>query len=276
MKATLLPDKLTPLSPDEAIAGMRGAVLKLKGKEGTPEQITVLIAQSALETGHWKSFHCFNVGNAKASPNYEGFYCQFRCNEIINGKTEWFDPPHPQTNFRAFLSAADGFADHIKLLATVLRYAKAWACAERGEAEAYSRACAAAGYYSASVETYTRSTVQLFAKYLPIVREHFAAHPTLDVEPTEDPPAPPPNPAPIAPPLDPQALPVIRRGATGDHVRLLQERLALASKGQRIVVDGSFGPRTEKFVRDFQRQRGLTADGVVGPRTWARLLSGNA
>jgi hypothetical protein len=199
MKATRIEDRLTPLTADDAIEGMRGAVLKLKGKEGTPEQITALISQSGLETAHWKSIHCYNVGNAKASPNYEGFYCQFRCNEIINGKTEWFDPPHPQTNFRAFFTAADGFADHIKLLATVSRYANAWACAERGDPEAYSRACAAAGYYTANVESYTRAVVSLFAKYLPLVREHFAAYPTIRV-PGFTPPAADEDPPPLAPP----------------------------------------------------------------------------
>lgn len=181
MKATLLYDQLTPLTADEAIEGMRGAILKLKGKEGSPEQVATLISQSALETGHWKSIHRYNVGNAKAGPNYEGFYCRFRCNEIINGKVEWFDPPHPQCNFRAFYSAADGFADHIKLLATVPRYAKAWACAERGDPEAFSRACAAAGYYTANVEQYTSSVVKLFGKYLPLVRAHFTDFPSLRV-----------------------------------------------------------------------------------------------
>jgi hypothetical protein len=198
MRATRIEDRLTPLAPDDAIEGMRGAILKLKGREGTPEQNAVLISQSALETGHWKSIHCFNVGNAKAGPTYEGFYCQFRCNEIINGKTEWFDPPHPQTNFRAFFTAADGFADHIKLLATVSRYSTAWLCAERGEAEAYSRACHAAGYYTANVESYTRGVVQLFAKYLPMVREHFAAFPTLRIPGL--PVAMPEDPPPLAPP----------------------------------------------------------------------------
>lgn len=191
MRATRIPDQLTPLTIDEAIEGMRGAVLKLKGVETKPEHVAVLIAQSALETGHWRSIHRFNVGNAKASAEYVGFYCQFKCSEILEGKTVWFEPPHPQCNFRAFFCAADGFADHIKLLANSSRYARAWQCAERGDPEAYSRTCYSAGYYTANVESYTKSVVSLFGKYLPLVRAHFVAHPTIRV-PGFTPPNPPP------------------------------------------------------------------------------------
>jgi peptidoglycan hydrolase-like protein with peptidoglycan-binding domain len=39
----------------------------------------------------------------------------------------------------------------------------------------------------------------------------------------------------------------------------------------KMPADGVFGRGTARAVRDFQRQHGLKADGVVGPATWAAL-----
>lgn len=37
------------------------------------------------------------------------------------------------------------------------------------------------------------------------------------------------------------------------------------------AVDGKIGPRTKKAIIDFQKAKGLKADGKVGPKTWAEL-----
>ncbi len=72
--------------------------------------------------------------------------------------------------------------------------------------------------------------------------------------------------------LDP---PTVRRGADGDAVTMLQKILASFEHGpwDPGAVDGDFGPATEKAVKQFQSDTGLTADGIVGQRTWAMLGS---
>jgi hypothetical protein len=64
--------------------------------------------------------------------------------------------------------------------------------------------------------------------------------------------------------------PVISSGHRGQPVRTLQH--LLRAHGQGVRVDGDFGPRTAAAVRAVQRNRGLTADGVVGPKTWPTLV----
>jgi peptidoglycan hydrolase-like protein with peptidoglycan-binding domain len=64
--------------------------------------------------------------------------------------------------------------------------------------------------------------------------------------------------------------PTIRRGSTGNPVRRAQKRLTLGGYDTN-GVDGIFGAGTEAAVRRFQGDRGLSADGVVGPRTWAEI-----
>lgn len=84
--------------------------------------------------------------------------------------------------------------------------------------------------------------------------------------------------APAAPPAPAVAArPTLRIGARGDEVRALQEALNAfrASRGDPpIAADGIFGRGTEAAVRAFQLAKGLSVDGVVGPRTWAALAAG--
>jgi peptidoglycan hydrolase-like protein with peptidoglycan-binding domain len=54
-------------------------------------------------------------------------------------------------------------------------------------------------------------------------------------------------------------------GAKGDAVKQLQGLVG-------AKVDGGFGPATDTAVKAAQKQLGLTADGVVGAKTWAALL----
>lgn len=56
----------------------------------------------------------------------------------------------------------------------------------------------------------------------------------------------------------------LKRGSRGEEVKTLQRKLNLS-------VDGIFGVLTEEAVLDFQKSKGLVADGIVGAKTWAAL-----
>lgn len=68
--------------------------------------------------------------------------------------------------------------------------------------------------------------------------------------------------------------PTCRRGAKGGITKLLQEKLISLGYGcGGYGADGTFGAGTDASVRAFQRDHGLTQDGVVGKGTWRALLS---
>jgi len=78
----------------------------------------------------------------------------------------------------------------------------------------------------------------------------------------------------VAPPVnrDFSSYPTVRAGSTGSAVTAAQYQLNEEGYGP-IGVDGVFGSQTRSAVVSFQTATGLTADGVVGPRTWTALLS---
>ena len=61
---------------------------------------------------------------------------------------------------------------------------------------------------------------------------------------------------------------LLGRGLVGDDVREVQTYLN--TQGATLKVDGIYGPRTARAVRQFQRRSGIAADGIVGPVTWGR------
>lgn len=64
---------------------------------------------------------------------------------------------------------------------------------------------------------------------------------------------------------DSQDFPTLRKGDKGEWVDYLQQLTPL-------VNDGIFGSDTEAAVKNFQKNNGLSQDGIVGPLTWEALL----
>ena len=73
---------------------------------------------------------------------------------------------------------------------------------------------------------------------------------------------------------DPDYRPTLRKGDKGAAVKRMQEELL--QRGYDLGkwgADGSFGNQTQKAVIAFQRDNGLTPDGICGQRTWDALLT---
>ena len=58
-------------------------------------------------------------------------------------------------------------------------------------------------------------------------------------------------------------------GPDDHHVEQVQKRIT--QLGYPLTADSAFGPKTDAGVRWFQKLKGLTVDGRVGPKTWAAL-----
>jgi hypothetical protein len=56
-------------------------------------------------------------------------------------------------------------------------------------------------------------------------------------------------------------------GVDSTNVRTWQQQMA--NRGWNIGVDGDFGNQSDQVCRQFQAEKGLSVDGLVGPTTWS-------
>ena len=59
---------------------------------------------------------------------------------------------------------------------------------------------------------------------------------------------------------------LLKLGSTGEDVVKLQKKLG-------VDPIGKFGPKTESAVKEWQSSHGLSADGIVGDGTWAKMFA---
>ena len=70
--------------------------------------------------------------------------------------------------------------------------------------------------------------------------------------------------------MPPMNWSLVRQGDDGPRVSAVQ--FLLRGHGSEIPADGMFGPLTDGAVREFQSERGLVVDGIVGNETWPTLI----
>jgi len=64
----------------------------------------------------------------------------------------------------------------------------------------------------------------------------------------------------------------LKKGSKGNEVKNLQKFLNWYGN-YGLVIDGSFGKKTEKAVKAFQKATGLTVDGIFGPKSLTKAKS---
>jgi hypothetical protein len=198
----IVKDTLTPLSRDDASRAFLSAYQQLTGKLPTPAVLALLLAQSAFETGHWKSLHNFNFGNAKAGPGYP-LVTQFHCSEVdALGVEHFYDPPDPHCNFRAYDNAAAGALDYLKVLQNRPHW---WQGLHTEDPSAFVDALATPPkYFTGNPAVYKRSVVSLFQTFFPLAEVALAVASIRPTTPSQSP-APAPAPVPSSSSASPQS-----------------------------------------------------------------------
>lgn len=192
MLAAWVHDKITPLPFDRAAPAMRYALTSALGSKPSEACLALALAKCALETGRWKSCHCWNWGNIKAGEKYEGMFCTFELNEVlredgknvvtwfsprgrIDGKggkvvaEAWSDPPgHPQTRMRAHENEFAGADAYLQFMieGSSGRFKPAFERMKAGDAGGMVHLMKVAGYMTADEGPYASAVASIQREYL--------------------------------------------------------------------------------------------------------------
>lgn len=172
---SLLPDLKTSCTAQQAYRIFQTVLVELGvGVAPLKAACPVFMAQSALETAHWKSMHCWNWGNIRPGSGWTGDIVQIRCNEQFKpGVWTWFDPPRPGepgygdprhgSSFRGFTSDLAGARDYF---ATIQKHwPEAYAAALAGDAVAFVHGLKARGYFTADEAPYRAAVASLVSSF---------------------------------------------------------------------------------------------------------------
>lgn len=133
---------------------------ELFGAEPSKEQVTMVLAQNALETGNRKSMWNFNVGNITTDGKGQfDYYDDLTTDEQIKPGV-W---KKMNLKYRAYQSLRDGMIDYLKLLSGG-HYASAWQHILHPDPVAFSKALKAGGYYTADESKYTKALTGLYSQ----------------------------------------------------------------------------------------------------------------
>ena len=194
---TEVPTRRTSMTPPIAVGHIADAYRTALGRVPKPKTLAILVAQSALETGQWKSMWLYNFGNMRAGRNYGGKTQSLKgADEIINGKR--VTGAAVEAGFRAYDSAHEGALDFVRFLMVDTtpnngrpnKWEVAAEAAERGDLKTYVFALSdpdgnpgtSDGYFTADPDIYYDGLRALYEQMLPLCSAHLGVR---DTDPTE-------------------------------------------------------------------------------------------
>jgi hypothetical protein len=165
----VLPNLLTPLSADQAAKALSDGYKKVVGRKPSKSILDLLISQTALETGNWKSLHNYNFGNAKATSS-DQFVQYYGCSEVFNGVEEFFSAGDPHCVFAAHKTAADGAAHYINVLKSRAHW---WTGLQSGTVPKFIAGLTTVpAYFTADAGQYGNTLSKLTAQYAPLAKKY--------------------------------------------------------------------------------------------------------
>lgn len=160
MTEPMTPPVRTLLTPQQALGACWQAHQNVFGGPMEQSLLGIITAQSALETGRWRSMWCNNAGNIRGFGPGGAWTSINGASEIIDGK-EVFLGISAENRFAAYPDAVAGFEGLIRFLGTSShppapnRYQWAWDAAKAGDVKRYCFELRKNGYFTADLDRYT-------------------------------------------------------------------------------------------------------------------------
>jgi hypothetical protein len=158
--------ELTPATPREVFEALQGAWPGVVGGVPTTRSLLVLLAQWGIETGDGRALHNWNLGNAKRVKD-QPWTMLHHVWEILGGQKVYFEPPHPQTHFRAFASIQEGAEAYLHMMHR--RFARSWPEVIEGDPGGFAHALKGQHYYTADETQYAAALVGRYKKFEEVI-----------------------------------------------------------------------------------------------------------
>jgi|SRR6185436_2642857 len=151
----------TNVSTEQITQAVINAWVELFHVVPSKEQIAMVLAQNALETGHRKSMWNYNIGNitTDGKGGYD-FFDDLPTDEQVKPGV-W---KKMSLKYRAYPSLKEGMQDYLKFISGK-KYANAWQHILHPNPAAFSKALKQSGYYTANEAPYTKTLTKLYNQY---------------------------------------------------------------------------------------------------------------